>query len=881
MVDVEQNDEFDVNVIGKGYRNVVYRVNPETHTGEIVLFGYDINGKPKNFKFPHKSHIKYKVPYKTGELSIFGDDVATKWFKNIYERNKWLQSVDGNIHVFESNRPEQEFLKTRFHKYANDDDFNKQDTRKHFIDIEIAVENEFPDSKTAGYPINLITVFDSKYERYHTFALPNAGTTVKNTLNKKMDLILHEFESEHDLLTAYIEWTELNRPDMYVGWNIRSFDMPYIVRRLENLFDKDMASRISPVHNYWVREDRNNPREITVNIDGISQCDQLLLYRDKYLVKIDGGYKLDNVCETELGENKIHYKGSIKDFYKRDFQSYFEYNVRDVELLMQLEDKLQHIPLSRQVTSSGLCPFESIYTSMSYIIGSLSIHAMNGEMGTFPSYTNGDAVAQSFEGAYVFPTKLGLYTDGVIGVDLKSLYPNTMIALNCSPETKVGQLYPIDGDTWTLHRTNGKTIKITQEQLDKLLDTRCILSCNNTLTYKHAVKEGVVTQWLERSYNERVKYKKLQRKFDNKSDKETDSVLKLEYQNQSKIYDNMQYTYKIFMNSIYGILGLPFSPIYDVDLAQSVTLTGQSINKGVSDLIRSKFGDDCIVAGDTDSQYVNIETLTHIYCKKFGKDTLQEFTRTETNEMLKEIDTFVEVDINTFSMNHMNDMCHTTKGHHIQYEREVLASESIFFKKKHYLMHLIDVDGKSVDKFKYMGIAVKKGELPQSIKTFLKDIYENTCINKWGYDEYVNYLNDVYEKFTEFNFEDISEWKGYGTEKESTGFLQTQKGSLAVVRGIHYHNDLLSEFKILDKYNEIRVGAKVRCCYINPTNPYGIDVISYMDGELPEEFMEMFTIDYTKMFNKLVIRPLVGYVEAMNFMSYTPSNQMVEDVFSL
>ena len=179
------------------------------------------------------------------------------------------------------------------------------------------------------------------------------------------------------------------------------------------------------------------------------------------------------------------------------------------------------------------------------------------------------------------------------------------------------------------------------------------------------------------------------------------------------------------MNSVYGVFGTPFSPIYDADIAQSVTLTGQFINKGVNAMIEDKFGKGNTVAGDTDSQYINIENVTDEYCEKFGKSSLKEFTRTEIKTMLTEIDNFVSEDVNEFAKNMVNTECCTTEGYNIQYEREVLASESIFFKKKHYLMHLIDVDGKRVDKFKYMGIAVKKGELPVGIKTFLKDIYEN------------------------------------------------------------------------------------------------------------------------------------------------------------
>jgi len=124
---------------GNGYRNVAYRVNKETKSGEIVLFGYDDNDKPITYKVEHHSRVKYRVPYNTHEKSIFGDHVATKMFKNVYERNKWLKGVDSNIKVYEATRPEEEFLFDHFHSKIKDEGFNTQKTRNHYIDIEIAI----------------------------------------------------------------------------------------------------------------------------------------------------------------------------------------------------------------------------------------------------------------------------------------------------------------------------------------------------------------------------------------------------------------------------------------------------------------------------------------------------------------------------------------------------------------------------------------------------------------------------------------------------------------------------------------------------------------------------------------------------------------------
>jgi len=883
MIEVEHGDNFDVNAIGDGYRNIAYRVNKETRIGEIILYGYDKKNRPQTYKFEHYSHIKYNVQYETKEKDIFGKNIATKQFRNVYDRNKWMKSLDGSINIMECLRPEQEFLQSRFHKAVNDPEFNTQKMRIHYLDIEIAIQDEFPEAKEAKYPINLITVYDSHHERYYTWAMPHADQKLVNSLTDDHDIILFKFDNEIDLIKSYVEWTENNRPDVVTGWNTKFFDMPYIIRRIENILTPDYAKKMSPVADYYITENRENPKEININIKGLTQLDLMVLYRDKFMFKIDGGYKLDNVCEVELSANKLHFKGSFKEFYQTQFQKFFEYNVRDVELLVKLEAKLQLIDLSRAITTSGLCQTEAIYTSISYLIGSLSTYSMNERMGVFPTFKdkNSDMGSEKFEGAYVFPTQSGFYNNGVIGIDLASLYPNDMIAQNISPETKVGQLHVIDDDNYHLYRKAGKVKKITGTQLTKLTDQKCIISKNNTLFYKHAERKGIVTGWLQDAYNTRVKYKKLSAKYASKADKETDPELKREYMEQSARYDHIQYAQKIKLNSVYGCFGTPYSPIYDPDIAQSVTLTGQFINRSVSDMLRGKFGDEAIIAGDTDSIYIDIESVTERYAKKFGRDDIRGFSRSEVKEMLKELDAYVTGEVNDFAANLVNTECCTTEGHNIKYERELLASEAIFFKKKHYLMHLIDVEGKKADKFKYMGIAVKKGELPASIKTFLKEIYENTCRNGWGYDEYRDYLNEVYDKFLKFEFEDISEWKGYRTEKESTGFLQVEKGALAQVRGIHYYNQFIDDMKLKDKYAEIRLGDMIRFCYIHKSNTYGVDVISFIDESFPDEFRDIFTIDYIRMFNKLVMKPLSGYVKAMGFMDYTPTNQMVDDVFDL
>ena len=204
----------------------------------------------------------------------------------------------------------------------------------------------------------------------------------------------------------------------------------------------------------------------------------------------------------------------------------------------------------------------------------------------------------------------------------------------------------------------------------------------------------------------------------------------------------------------------------------------------------------------------------------------------------------------------------------------------MFFKRKLYLVHIIDDEGNRVDKFKYSGIGVKKTLIPAEMKPLLKHIYEKTCIERWGYPEYQSYLNKMFEQFKQYDIESIAMNQAYNTEKQVTGYLTSEKGTLSAVRAAHYYNHMLKEFKIEHQYDQIMLGDIIHYAYIYKNNQYNIDVIAYKN-KFPDEFKQVFKIDYELMFEKLFVDTLKGYVEAMNFNKYQPANQMEVDIFSL
>lgn len=282
------------------------------------------------------------------------------------------------------------------------------------------------------------------------------------------------------------------------------------------------------------------------------------------------------------------------------------------------------------------------------------------------------------------------------------------------------------------------------------------------------------------------------------------------------------------------------------------------------------------------SQFINITPMVDIYINKhnLAATDISTFTKVQLDELVAELDDFISNDVNIYINNLINTECHTTQGHNLRYAREYVAAQGMFFKKKHYITHIIKQDDKHVDKFKYSGVSCKKTEIPASMKSFLKTIFEDTCIKNWNEVDYRKYIDSIFSEFVKTTYEDIALYKTYNTEKASTGFMVSEKGAGVHARGANIYNQLLSDLHIAEKYEKIKPGDQLRYCYINDANPYGINVIAFRDS-IPEEFKEQFTINYDLMFEKIFLSSLKGYITVMKFNPYSPNNKAICDIADL
>lgn len=649
-------DEIDKSeykdVIGLGYRSVCYMLDSKKN-GQIVLFGYDKEGNRQTYICPWQSYIKYNVKFKTNEKDIYDNYVATKYFKNAFERKKYIENATG-LNIVECLRPESEFLQEMFRDVVLNDDFNKQKLRTFYLDIETEISDQFMKPSEADNRINMITIYDSETEKFYTWSLEHAEINfVEEPLKheKKSKFRFFEFHNnEYEMLEHFLDWYENNYPDVVLGYNTVAYDMPYIVRRIENTLGPNQAKRLSPVNKYYIKEvNHDNERanvaaDIEVVIDGLFNCDALLLYRDKFqcAAALDGGYSLDNVGEYEGLGNKIKYNGTLKDLYINDYQKFYEYNVRDVDLVKRLDDKKKLLSLARLITAFGLTNYNTIYSSISYLIGSVIAFTRTEMKGKiFNSYLKEKKKFDGFEGAFVFPTEPNIYRDGIACIDFASLYPSIMRSLNISPETYVGKLliyrkddtgnitcntkdeppFNVNDDEevndpsivkFELMLPNDQRKQITVPQIRRLLEEKCIYTTNNTFILKHEVKWGAIAKWCEHFYNLRKKTKKEMLKnvhYLHEHEVELNTKEKFDLNTLISNLDNKQIALKNSINSIYGICGTTFSPIANPHIAQSVTRTGRFCNQSTTNFILKHFqenfkaGQDYHIAvgGDTDS----------------------------------------------------------------------------------------------------------------------------------------------------------------------------------------------------------------------------------------------------------------------------------------
>jgi DNA polymerase elongation subunit (family B) len=850
------------------YRNCVYNSRNQT----VELFAWDQDGERARFEVSFQPYL-YVEDERGDKKTIFGTKAKKKTFRNSYERRKFIQD-SGIKRIYENLPAPQQYLLDTFWLDNENADFSQYPLKITFLDIETYSVDSFPDIDNPEHTVNVITCYDNFSKKFHTFGLKPYTVQQDNVIYKHC-------RNERDLFIKFIEYIESDYPDVLSGWNSEFFDIPYIINRCERILGQEYVNRLSPTGNISFREvmGKFGRQQKRYFIEGISCIDYLDIYR-RFCLKLRESYKLDAIAEIELDEKKIDY-GNIDLFTlaDTDWDTFVKYNIQDVNLLVKLEDKLQYVTLLRMLSYVGLTTLEGAMGTISVINGALTIRARKRKevLSTFVR----SATAGKNPGAYVAEPKPG-FQNNIVSFDANSLYPNVMISLNLSPETKIGRVVKNHKGNIDIYHVSGKTIELTPTNFSAFIEKEeCSLTKAGFLFTQK--RKGIIPEFLDYYYKQRVGIQDELFECEKKLiqlDKKSNEYRELKYVVER--LNTKQMVIKILINSAYGYMGNKQAPIGDDDIASSVTLTGQAIIKQAGSLLQDYLKEfhgiqdknileSSWIYSDTDSCYFSLNCIQNQIPIKKGNEINPDFYK-----VVEDLNNYLNQKITTWAIKTLK-----TKDSRFVFKREYIGDVGLFLQKKRYVLRILDNKGLKSNKFKYTGVEVVRTSMPNAVKPYAKKIIE-TMLDTQSLTKTNNVLRETYDIFKTLPIEDIAfvmGIKGYEKYASKCNEFNITKGTPIHVKAAYLHN-LINKKLNIKGVEYISSGDKIRFFYTDKPNKYNIDVIGFK-YTVPAEFLNIFKIDYETMFEKILFNSIERFYNNVNWQIRKPTNNVQTELFDL
>ena len=824
------------------------------------------SGNSRYVKFPYQPYAYRK---RKGGMykSIYGDEL-----EKVYK----FSTKDPSL--FESDVPAE--TRVLIDAYEDSDD-SSVGHRVVYYDIEVSTEGGFPKVDEADKEITAIALYDAAAEQYTAFILDKERRLEDY---KKENVEVRGFQDESSLLMHFLtKWEEI-QPTIATGWNIDEFDTPYVFNRIKRVLSDREAKRLSPI-NVCYKNDWSGK----IVVAGVSFIDYMVLYK-KWNIKQEPSYALGAIGKKVVGMEKITYHGSLDDLYKSDLNKYIEYNLNDVKIIVALEKKLQFIEQARAICHKGHVPYDCFTMSSRFIEGAILMYlrrkgqvAKNKPVDGREEYENQmEQGEEGFEGAYVKDPIPGRY-DWVFDLDLTSMYPNIIISLNISPETKIAKAENWDFEKYMKGEID--TIQVgsasyTKEQFTQLLKSSNYSIASNGVMYNQSF-QGVIPEILVKWFDERKDLRKLAKKHADVKEWE-----------KYEFYDQRQKVQKVLLNSIYGVLGLPIFRFYDKDNASAVTLTGQDIiktaNKAINQYYKKTLNDnenkDYVIYVDTDSCFAS--ALPIIKHKMPDIDLNDEKQMTEA---ILKVCTEAQKHVND-TFNVMADRMFNVQKHRFDAKQEVIAKTSFWLAKKRYAQFIINKGGIECDELEVKGIDVVRTSFPIRFRKFMEQFLQN-ILRKVPKEEIDSSILDFKEKMSSYpvieiakntSVKFVSQDKVNDYNPKNRQPFQMIKGAPAQVKAGCYYNDLLKLWQLDKEIPEIFHGQKIKWVYLKQ-NEYGIECIAMKaDGTDPQRIMEFIEqyVDRNAMYEQELKSKLIDFYNVLNWSYPNETDAKLTEFFS-
>tara|TARA_Y100000816_G_scaffold233012_1_gene178390 strand:+ start:1819 stop:4389 length:2571 start_codon:yes stop_codon:yes gene_type:complete len=824
-----------------------------TRWGNYLLLREVDGGQRKNQRILYSPTLYMSVAKPTKYKTLNGNYVTPVFHKTMKEANEWIDNYKDQSHLVFGNKLYQyNYLADQ---YPNEIDWDMDKLLIVTIDIEVECENGFPNPREAKEKLLSITIKNHQSKEIIVWGVGDFKTS-------RNDVYYLKCKDEYDLVNQFLSFWERNHPDVITGWNTEFFDIPYLCNRIVELYDENELKRLSPWKGVSSRDIYKMGRSHQVyDIQGIANLDYFDLYR-KFTYTAQESYRLDHIAFVELGERKDgNPYETFRDWYTKDYQSFIEYNINDVELVDRLEDKMKLIELLLTMAYEAKVNYLDVLGSTKYW-DILIYNYLRKKNIVIPQKTTSHK-SEKYEGAYVKDPQVGMH-EWVMSFDLNSLYPHLIMQYNISPETLVSQ------------------DKVKNMSVDKLLDKEVDTSIlkNATLTPNGALfkttKKGFLPEIMESMYNDRVKYKNLLLKakqdYENTKDKK---LLK-----DISRYHNIQMAKKISLNSAYGAIGNEHFRYYDVLVAEAITTSGQLsirwIEKSLNDYLNKILGTkdyDYVLASDTDSVYITFDRLVSNSFRQ--RDILEKNKGLLSKErVVSFLDRVAREKIEPFIDKSYSDLASYINAYDqkMQMKREVIADKGIWTAKKRYILNAYDVEGVRYKdpQLKIMGIEAVKSSTPAPCRQKIKDALK---IIMSGDEKMLNtFIREFREEFMSLPPEEIAYPRSVNGVRKYTGqgesMIDLESGEQHMVlknmfksrapihvKGAILYNHLVEKNNLDNKYPYIQEGDKIKFLHLTEPNVYQSSAISFIT-DLPKELDFHDKIDYNMQYEKSFIEPL-------------------------
>ena len=797
------------------------------HRGNLLVRGIHegkefkekINFKPTLFSITHEDSPHKNLQGQNLKPITFNSIPKAREFKRNYQNS--------NSALYGNERYHFQYIAE---EYPGDIQYDKNLIKIFTLDIEVTAEKGFPDVENPIEEILCLTIKNQSNKNIITW-----GT--KPYFSKRADVTYIECQNEKQLLMEFFKFWTKNYPDIITGWNTKFFDLPYLCNRIKLLVGDKVINKLSP----WGLIDSE---QITVrgqtqtayDIKGITMLDYLDIYK-KFIPVRQESYKLDYIAKVELGSNgkDANPYDTFREWYTNDFQSFVDYNIKDVEIVDELEDKLKLIELVLTMAYEAKINYQDVFSEVRLWDTLIYNHLLKDNIQIPPRIEQ--AKDEKYVGAYVKSPQVGQHK-WIVSFDINSLYPHLIMQYNISPEKMIG----VNPEGISVNNMIKKKV-----ELNYLKDKGCTITPNGAM-FK-IDNQGFLPKIMEKMYNDRVEFKKLEFEAKKNYQKTKDPI----YAKETSRCHNIQWAKKISLNSAYGAIGNQYFRYYNVNQATAITTSGQfiiqyiekKVNEYINNILKTK--QDYIVASDTDSIYLRLDELVNKVCKDKTKEQTINF-----------INRVVDSRIEPFIEKCFNELADYTNaiGQKMVMKREVIADKGIWTAKKRYMLNVLDEEGFRYEepKLKIMGIEAVKSSTPEVCRVAIKEAIR-FIMNKEESDLH-NFIADFKKKFTNFEPEQIAFPRSCNNLRKyysaSTIFI---KGTPIHIKGSLIYNYHLKDKRLDHKYPSIQEGDKIKFVLLKEPNPFKFNVCSYL-ATLPREFELKEYIDYELQFEKTFLDPM-------------------------